>query len=180
MQEAWPEGESLTLPGRFPPPPDPLALPGGGSAGAGDAGALAPGEHEHSQLDEADMGMSYAELSWYGRLRKVARCGPLSMYVRLLSAGGAWGALAPPAVAAKVKRFFYFHALNRHKMCTLTPSYHAESYSPDDNRFDLRPFLYNTAWSRQFRAIDEDVAARARDAEAAAAGSGSGGGGGAQ
>lgn len=27
-------------------------------------------------------------------------------------------------------------------MTTLTPSYHAEQYSPDDNRFDLRPFLY--------------------------------------
>lgn len=26
-------------------------------------------------------------------------------------------------------------------MTTLTPSYHAESYSCEDNRFDLRPFL---------------------------------------
>lgn len=26
------------------------------------------------------MGMSYEELGVYGRLRKVARCGPLSMY----------------------------------------------------------------------------------------------------
>ena len=52
----------------------------------------------------------------------------------------------PPAclqVAAKVKRFFFYYAINRHKMTTLTPSYHAESYSPDDNRFDHRPFLYN-------------------------------------
>jgi hypothetical protein len=28
--------------------------------------------------------------------------------------------------------------LDRHKMTTLTPSLHMESYSPDDNRFDLR------------------------------------------
>eukprot|EP00179_Madagascaria_erythrocladioides_P029989 CAMPEP_0198331912 /NCGR_PEP_ID=MMETSP1450-20131203/17916_1 /TAXON_ID=753684 ORGANISM="Madagascaria erythrocladiodes, Strain CCMP3234" /NCGR_SAMPLE_ID=MMETSP1450 /ASSEMBLY_ACC=CAM_ASM_001115 /LENGTH=30 /DNA_ID= /DNA_START= /DNA_END= /DNA_ORIENTATION= len=28
-------------------------------------------------------------------------------------------------------------------MTTLTPSYHAENYSPEDNRFDLRQFLYN-------------------------------------
>lgn len=52
-----------------------------------------------------------------------------------------------------MKRFFFFYSINRHKMTTLTPSYHAEGYGPDDNRFDLRPFLYPTAWSRQFRAI---------------------------
>ena len=33
-----------------------------------------------------------------------------------------------------------------------TPSYHAESYSPDDNRFDHRPFLYNVGWHWQFKA----------------------------
>jgi NAD+ synthase (glutamine-hydrolysing) len=42
-------------------------------------------------------------------------------------------------------------------MTTLTPSYHAESYSPEDNRFDLRQFLYNTRWPWQFRKIDELV-----------------------
>ena len=35
----------------------------------------------------------------------------------------------------QVKRFFYYYSLNRHKLTVLTPSYHAESYSPDDNRF---------------------------------------------
>ena len=34
---------------------------------------------EHTQSDEADMGMSYADLAQYGRLRKIARCGPVSM-----------------------------------------------------------------------------------------------------
>lgn len=53
-------------------------------------------------------------------------------------------------------------------MTTLTPAYHAESYSPDDNRFDLRQFLYNTRWPRQFRAIDE----AAKEAEAALAAGG--------
>ncbi|PNX60864.1 glutamine-dependent NAD(+) synthetase-like protein, partial [Trifolium pratense] len=32
-----------------------------------------------------------------------------------------------------------------------------QSYSPDDNRFDLRQFLYNTSWPYQFRKIDELV-----------------------
>ncbi len=57
-------------------------------------------------------------------------------------------------VAIKVKHFFKCYGINRHKQTTLTPSYYAESYSPDDNRFDLRPFLYPIAWSRQFRDID--------------------------
>ena len=30
-----------------------------------------------------------------------------------------------------------------------------QSYSPEDNRFDLRQFLYNARWSYQFRKIDE-------------------------
>ena len=42
-------------------------------------------------------------------------------------------------------------------MTVITPSYHAESYSPDDNRFDLRQFLYNNTWSWQFAAIDQEV-----------------------
>ncbi|CAG9836558.1 unnamed protein product [Diabrotica balteata] len=50
------------------------------------------------------------------------------------------------------------YAINRHKMTVITPSYHAESYSPEDNRFDLRPFLYRANWSWQFRAIDKQVA----------------------
>lgn len=53
-----------------------------------------------------------------------------------------------------MKLFFRYYSINRHKMTTLTPAYHAESYSPDDNRYDLRQFLYNVAWPRQFATID--------------------------
>eukprot|EP00392_Amoebophrya_sp_AT5.2_P014001 g14137.t1 len=60
-------------------------------------------------------------------------------------------------VAQKVKDFYFYNAINRHKMTTLTPAYHAENYSPEDNRFDLRPFLYPAGFARQFRAIDEGV-----------------------
>jgi NAD+ synthase (glutamine-hydrolysing) len=45
-------------------------------------------------------------------------------------------------------------------MCTITPAYHAEGYSPDDNRFDLRQFLYNVKWDRQFSVIDQLVERR--------------------
>ncbi|XP_064397705.1 glutamine-dependent NAD(+) synthetase-like isoform X2 [Halichondria panicea] len=115
---------------------------------------LEPITGDYVQTDEVDMGMTYAELSVFGRLRKVYLCGPLSMFTKLLHM---WRDKTPKQIADKVKFFFRCYSLNRHKLTTLTPSYHAESYSPDDNRFDLRPFLYNTAWRWQFAAIDIEV-----------------------
>ena len=38
-------------------------------------------KEEHTQTDEEDMGMTYDELGMFGRLRKMGRCGPVSMYV---------------------------------------------------------------------------------------------------
>ena len=40
-----------------------------------------------------------------------------------------------------------------------TPALHSNDYSPDDNRYDLRPFLYPPfyqSWS--FKKIDEELA----------------------
>ncbi|KAG9045932.1 glutamine-dependent NAD(+) synthetase [Tulasnella sp. UAMH 9824] len=116
---------------------------------------LEPITETYVQADEADMGMTYDELSVFGRLRKVEKCGPYSMFTKLLHE---WGTtLSPEQIADKVKRFFFEYARNRHKMTTLTPSYHAESYSPDDNRFDLRPFLYPVRFPYQFGKIDHLV-----------------------
>jgi len=109
------------------------------------------------QDDEEEMGMSYAELSIYGRLRSQSKCGPYSMFCKLLHQWSNRQNMTPEEVANKVKLFFRFYSINRHKMTVLTPSYHAETYSPDDNRFDHRPFLYNASWSWQFRAIDDEV-----------------------
>ncbi|KAG9334529.1 hypothetical protein JZ751_007528 [Albula glossodonta] len=107
------------------------------------------------QTDESDMGMTYSELSVIGRLRKISKCGPYSMFCKLIHM---WrDNLSLSEVANKVKRFFRMYSVNRHKMTTVTPAYHAENYSPDDNRFDLRPILYNTRWSWQFRCIDSQV-----------------------
>lgn len=36
-------------------------------------------------------------------------------------------------------------------------TFNLQSYSPEDNRFDLRQFLYNARWPYQFRKIDEIV-----------------------
>ncbi|KAM4846563.1 glutamine-dependent NAD(+) synthetase isoform 2-T2 [Thomomys bottae] len=108
-----------------------------------------------SQTDEEDMGLTYTELSIFGRLRKTAKAGPYSMFCKLLHM---WSETCTPRqVAEKVKRFFSKYSMNRHKMTTLTPAYHAEDYSPEDNRFDLRPFLYNAAWPWQFQRINSQV-----------------------
>uniref|UniRef100_A0A7S2W193 Glutamine-dependent NAD(+) synthetase n=1 Tax=Rhizochromulina marina TaxID=1034831 RepID=A0A7S2W193_9STRA len=117
---------------------------------------LRPLEDGHlAQTDEQDMGMSYEELGVFGKLRKISRCGPYTMFRKLVHI---WKHLSPTVVADKVLFFFKQYSINRHKMTTLTPSYHAENYSPDDNRFDLRQFLYNTSWSRQTRTIRAAVA----------------------
>lgn len=105
-----------------------------------------------AQTDEEDMGMTYDELSVYGRLRKPGGCGPYSMFCKLVNTW--YNILQPEDIADKVKHFFRRYSINRHKMTVLTPSYHAECYSPDDNRFDQRPFLYNVKWEWQFHAID--------------------------
>lgn len=138
------------------------------------------GKEVEVQSDEKDMGMSYAELGDLGYCRKVDHSGPLSTFLKLRTTWAhktaEWRspadndqAITPSIrvkeqprtfagkVAQKVKDFYFFHAINRHKMTTLTPSYHAESYSPDDNRFDLRPFLFNARFDEQFAAIDEMV-----------------------
>ena len=58
-------------------------------------------------------------------------------------------------IAGRVKKFFTYYSINRHKATTLTPAYHAETYSPDDNRYDHRQFLYNVRWPWQYRAIND-------------------------
>lgn len=119
---------------------------------------LEPITKEYVQSDEIDMGMTYDELSRFGRLRKVEKCGPLAMYIKLYQE---WSEpphnLSADQVAEKVKRFWFFYAINRHKMTTMTPAYHAEQYSPDDNRYDLRPFLINPRFPWPSKKIDEIV-----------------------
>ncbi|OAK96376.1 glutamine-dependent NAD(+) synthetase with GAT domain-containing protein [Phaeosphaeriaceae sp. SRC1lsM3a] len=117
---------------------------------------LEPITSDYVQSDEADMGMTYEEIGVFGRLRKEQKLGPLGCFMAL---SHQWrDKLEVREIAAKVKRFYHYYAINRHKMTTMTPAYHAETYSPDDNRFDMRPFLYPPfyeSWS--FKKIDEAV-----------------------
>ncbi|TKW52135.1 Glutamine-dependent NAD(+) synthetase [Colletotrichum tanaceti] len=128
---------------------------------------LEPISETYVQSDEVDMGMTYQELTIMGRLRKVNKLGPYGMFQRLVHD---WSidrkrgpeddapAYEPSQTADKVKKFFHFYAINRHKMTTLTPALHCNDYSPDDNRFDLRPFLYPPFWkSWSFKKIDAEL-----------------------
>ncbi|KAI0538523.1 NAD+ synthase [Xylaria digitata] len=101
---------------------------------------------------ESEMGLTYTELSVFGILRKVQKLGPWSCYLHLL---GDWKDrnLTPQQIAEKVMRFFRNYALNRHKATIITPSVHMSAYNPDDNRHDLRPFLYVVDWPFQFNKI---------------------------
>lgn len=59
-----------------------------------------------AQTDEQDMGMTYGELSDFGKLRKQGRCGPYSMFCKLLYL---WGdKYRPEEIAEKVKHFFRY------------------------------------------------------------------------
>lgn len=61
-------------------------------------------EGKLAQTDEEDMGMTYVELSQFGRLRKIDNCGPYSMYGKLVQT---WSSTkTPKEVAEKVKYFF--------------------------------------------------------------------------
>lgn len=106
---------------------------------------------------DAEMGFTYAELSEFGILRKIEKLGPWSTYLRLLNDWKERPNFGPREIADKVMRFFRFYALNRHKAVILTPSPHLSGYNPDDNRHDLRPFLYVVHWPWQFDKIRKHV-----------------------
>ncbi|EGP86053.1 unnamed protein product [Zymoseptoria tritici ST99CH_1A5] len=101
---------------------------------------LEPITETYVQSDEVDMGFTYDELSILGRLRKTFKLGTVGMFERLVVDWS--GHMKPRDVYTKVRNFMYYYAINRHKMTTMTPGLYLESYTPDDNRFDLRPFLY--------------------------------------
>ncbi len=53
--------------------------------------------------------------------------GPYSMFQKLAHDWKEERGLGPREVAKKVKDFYHFYAINRHKMTTITPSVHLET-----------------------------------------------------
>lgn len=120
-----------------------------------------------AQSDEEDLGLTYEQLSLFGQLRRGQHgaYGPFGMFNKIWADREAehivkcFGGVpvTPDVLATKVKRFFTLYSRNRHKQTVLTPALHTETYSPDDNRFDHRQFLFNTNWPWQFQQIDLKV-----------------------
>jgi len=91
---------------------------------------LEPITSDYAQSDEVDMGMTYAELSVYGTLRKVNKFGLYSMWQKLVVE---WqDRCTPREVYKKVRDFMYYYAINRHKMTTIV--------SLDNNRLRIYNF----------------------------------------
>ncbi|KAF3181757.1 glutamine-dependent NAD(+) synthetase [Orbilia oligospora] len=118
------------------------------------SGELQPITKDYCQDDEGDLGMSYDELAMFAISRKIEHLGAVSMFQKHVQTMA--GDYTPQEMAEKIKKFHYFLALNRHKSTTLTPAYHATSYSPHNNWCDSRQFLFpfqNTGHT--FQKIDD-------------------------
>jgi NAD+ synthase (glutamine-hydrolysing) len=60
------------------------------------------------QSDEVEMGMTYDELSVFGRLRKVEKCGPYSMFGKLVQE---WGRHLSPTEVSDHSRYGIVHVI---------------------------------------------------------------------
>jgi predicted amidohydrolase/NH3-dependent NAD+ synthetase len=126
-------------------------------------------EKGNIQDDEIDIEMTYEDLRIFGELRKRDKLGPLGIFQKMcemyygkyiydINTQAKTKTLVPatPAVILKkVKTFFRLYGTHRNKMTILTPSIHATNYSPDDNRFDHRPYLVPIFFDRQMEEIQK-------------------------
>ena len=116
-------------------------------------------EGARPQTDEDEIGLSYNQIYYFGKLRSYGY-GMIKMFnhiVQNLDKKDVKELIIPQLtinnkklnntnkileyIKDKLKIFYHRYRINRHKTVILTPSVHVLP-SPDDNRFDLRPFLY--------------------------------------
>ncbi|KAF7639326.1 Glutamine-dependent NAD(+) synthetase [Meloidogyne graminicola] len=76
------------------------------------------------QTDEEDIGLTYNELSEFGKLRKPECLGPVGMFKNLLNN---WKGTSYEQIAQKVELFFRRYTINRHKATIATPGYRDDS-----------------------------------------------------
>lgn len=103
---------------------------------------LMPGLIGGNQTDEDDIGLKYMEMSELSRLMS-SGYGPLDSYMKISTEpNDVFNNTDSAYKLKKIHTFNYRYRMNRHKAVILPPSVHLLSYSPDDNRYNLRPFLY--------------------------------------
>jgi NAD+ synthetase len=103
---------------------------------------LLPGLIGGNQTDEDDIGLKYMEMSELSRLMS-SGYGPLDSYMKISTEpNDVFKQHDSPYKLKKIQTFNFRYRMNRHKAVILPPSVHLLSYSPDDNRYNLRPFLY--------------------------------------
>lgn len=95
-----------------------------------------------TQTDEGDFGMTYEQIYYLGKLR-ASGLGMVDTFNKAckLKVFELDGKKNIQNVFKIVTNFFDRYRKNRNKAVIVTPSVHLLP-SPDDNRFDLRPFLY--------------------------------------
>jgi NAD+ synthetase len=99
------------------------------------------------QADEDEIGLNYDQIAVIGELRS-SGYGLLSIFKKLQN-HKLFKKNDPKYLFDKISTYYRRYTMNRHKAVIVTPSVHLLP-SPDDNRFDLRPFLYRVA-------IDEKI-----------------------
>jgi len=105
---------------------------------------LMPGLVGGNQTDEDEIGLKYREMSELSRLMS-SGYGPLDSFMKINNESNNVFKLNDVGYNyEKIRIFNTRYRINRHKAVILPPSVHLLSNSPDDNRYNLRPFLYPT------------------------------------
>jgi NAD+ synthetase len=103
---------------------------------------LIPGLIGGNQTDEDEIGLKYMEMSELSRLMS-SGYGPLDSFMKITTEPNE--VFSEGTNASKLEKVINFnnrYRINRHKVVILPPSVHLLSHSPDDNRYNMRPFLY--------------------------------------
>ena len=113
-----------------------------------------------AQSDEDEIGITYKEVFILGKIRNEGN-GLIGMLKEALknkyfreTYRNVDGTVNKREIGYRVEKFYDRYIKNRNKTTILTPSVHLLP-SPDDNRFDLRPFLYPADRSVQFKYMDK-------------------------
>ena len=101
------------------------------------------------QTDEDDFGMTYRQIEFIGNLRSQG-FGMIDVYKK---AKKSTLFTDENDAKKKVETFYNKYSINRNKATIVTPSVHLLP-NPDDNRFDLRPFLYPPC-TKQIETIEQ-------------------------